>query len=86
MSIASRSRSPRADIVHQLRQLQRLSRVYARQSQQGYFRALAQLLGTLACSFDASREPTEWLFAVATMSRRSAEAHVLRRLRMRSRP
>lgn len=82
MTIASRS--PRADIVHRLRLLERLSLAYARRSEHGYFRALAQLLGTLAITLEASREPTEWLFAIAAVSRRNAEALVLRRLRSRT--
>ena len=82
MTIASRS--PRADVVHRLHQLERLSLAYARRSEHGYFRALADLLGTLAVTLEASGEPTEWLFAVAAVSRRSAEALVLRRLRSRT--
>lgn len=72
MTIASRS--PRSDVVHRLRQLERLSLAYARRSEHGYFRALAHLLGALAVSLEVSPEPTERLFAIAAVSRRSAEA------------
>lgn len=84
MTLASRSRrAPRAHIVHRLRQLARLSLAYAHRSEHAYFRALAELLGALAVTLEASREPSDWLFAVAAVSRRSAEARLLRRLRSR---
>ena len=87
MGIASHpTRAARADVVHRLRQIERVSLSYARQSEHGYFGVLAELCGALAVTLEASREPTEWLFAVAAVSRRRAEALVLQRLRSRRRP
>jgi hypothetical protein len=47
----------------------------------GYFTSLAELLAAIAVTLEASRDPLEWLFAVSAVSRRRAEALVLRRLR-----
>jgi hypothetical protein len=58
---------------------------HARQSDHGYFRALAGIFGGLAVTLEESREPIEGLFAVATVTLRRAEAFVLRRVRARGR-
>jgi hypothetical protein len=82
MTISSRSsRGPRADVIQRLREVERVSRAHARRSEHGYFAALADLVAVLAVTLEGSREPADWLFTVATVSRTSAEALLLRRLR-----
>jgi hypothetical protein len=45
------------------------------------FGVLAVVLEQLGAAFERSHEPLEWLFTVSTVTRRRAEALILRRAR-----
>jgi hypothetical protein len=72
-----------------LRRLRRLERWCVRQdpaSELAHFRELAEVLASLAVVMEMTRDPVVWLCAMATVSRRRAEALILRRLRTQCAP
>ena len=74
-------RNPRADVLAHLHQLERLCRGYERERGLASFGTLARLLASIAGAFGQGGHEALWLFEIATLTRRQAEASVLRRLR-----
>ena len=74
-------RSPRTEVLAHLHQLERLCRGYERERGLASFGTLAQLLASIAGAFGQGGTEALWLFEIATLTRRHAEASVLRRVR-----
>ncbi len=75
------NRSPYEDVLHRLRGVERACRRHEDRLNLDTFGVLGAVLGQLAEAFERSHEPLEWLVIVSTVTRRSAEALVLRRAR-----
>jgi len=74
-------RSPRAEVLYRLRLLERFCVSEHETTEQPYFHALAELLAVLGAALENTRDPALWLLLVAVVSRRRAEALLLRRAR-----
>jgi hypothetical protein len=77
-----RSRSPRADVVARLRQLETLCTSQTEATEHAYFLALGQVLDVLAVALEGTRDPLELLTVVGTLARQNAEEMLLHRVRV----